>query len=204
MPTTAKPLASFTDKDKARFYSRIGPPDANGCTHWLLSRNPKGYGVMFCQEQLTHRVAWILKNGAIPAGRIVCHHCDTPSCCNVGHMYVGTHKDNARDKVMRGRCNAATGQRHGSKTKPDRVPRGARCGCFTKPERKARGERHGSKTKPDSIPKGERNGRAILTVELVREIRTKEGMSQSQIGLLYGIKQTTVSAIMRRVIWPDA
>jgi len=26
----------------------------------------------------THRIAWMAKNGAIPAGMLVCHKCDNP------------------------------------------------------------------------------------------------------------------------------
>lgn len=34
-----------------------------------------------------HRMAWILTNGAIPAGLFVLHRCDTPACVNPDHLF---------------------------------------------------------------------------------------------------------------------
>jgi hypothetical protein len=52
---------------------------------------------------------------------------------------------------------------------------------------------------------GERNGRAKLTRTKVEEIRArrKTGVSQRELGEEFGVTQTTVSAIMRGVLWRD-
>lgn len=34
----------------------------------------------------------------------VLHHCDVRECCNPAHLYLGTNKDNARDRVLRGKA----------------------------------------------------------------------------------------------------
>lgn len=47
---------------------------------------------------------------------------------------------------------------------------------------------------------GERHGRAKLTIEQVRHIRERK-MLQREYAALYGIKQVSVSAIMRGVNW---
>ena len=65
--------------------------------YWgITAGNPKvQYGA--------HRVAWILANGPIPDGMLVCHKCDVPECVNPDHLFIGTHKDNARDCASKGR-----------------------------------------------------------------------------------------------------
>ncbi|TQE24855.1 hypothetical protein Sipo8835_32600 [Streptomyces ipomoeae] len=37
----------------------------------------------------------------------VLHHCDNPACLNLwpGHVYIGDHSDNMRDRAERGREN---------------------------------------------------------------------------------------------------
>lgn len=55
------------------------------------------------KTQQAHRVAWMDAHGKIPDGMCVCHHCDTPNCVNVKHLFLGTHGDNARDREAKGR-----------------------------------------------------------------------------------------------------
>jgi len=70
----------------------------------------------------SHRLAWELTFGAIPKGLLVCHHCDNPSCCNPGHLFLGTNKDNTQDKINKGRSNHLLGEKHqNSKLTTDEV-----------------------------------------------------------------------------------
>lgn len=76
-----------------------------GCLEWTACSTPAGYGNIRngASVVLAHRVAWELVNGPIPDGISVLHHCDNPPCCNVDHLFLGTHADNSADMISKGR-----------------------------------------------------------------------------------------------------
>lgn len=59
-----------------------------------------------------HVAAYKLWVGEIPPGLQVCHHCDTPRCCNPSHLFLGTAKQNAEDRDRKGRHWAPSGRDH--------------------------------------------------------------------------------------------
>jgi hypothetical protein len=93
--------------NEARFFANVDRNGPNGCWIWKGSRDKAGYGIYNgpnpAGERLVHRIVYDKLCEPIPEGLIVRHKCDNPSCCNPAHLAVGTHADNARDSIERGR-----------------------------------------------------------------------------------------------------
>src|SRR4030095_5139968 len=90
---------------KTRFYSKVNLPNENGCMIWTASKLPNGYGQFtYKKKQIkAHRFSYVLHIGQIPKSMYVCHTCDNPSCVAPDHLFLGTAKDNAQDKMKKGR-----------------------------------------------------------------------------------------------------
>jgi hypothetical protein len=97
--------------ERENFIQKAEADPNTGCWLWAGCVHANGYGKVKVAGKtgLAHRHAWQLFCGDIPAGKIVCHRCDTPLCVNPAHLYVGTDADNSRDKIARGRDRKATG-----------------------------------------------------------------------------------------------
>lgn len=83
------------------------------CIEWTGYRNEHGYGryrVADGRRLYAHRFAWEQVHGPIPEGMCICHHCDNPPCINVEHLFLGTHLDNNRDMVAKGRLHTLRGE----------------------------------------------------------------------------------------------
>lgn len=91
----------------ARFDAKVTPGAPDAC--WLWSpAYPQNYGTIrrSAPERGTvraHRLAYERANGPIPKGLLVCHRCDVPGCVNPAHLFLGTHGDNQRDRIAKGR-----------------------------------------------------------------------------------------------------
>lgn len=64
-----------------------------------------------------HRKAFVAAHGPIPKGFLVRHTCDNSRCVEPSHLVLGTHADNMRDRMERGR--QARGERHGQSALSD-------------------------------------------------------------------------------------
>jgi hypothetical protein len=177
-----KPTTELTEEDGARLWSgvdRSGGPDA--CWLWIRSTNNQGYGQFGIHHRgkkrlnfLAHRIAYFLGYGVDPGPLLVCHTCDQKRCCNPKHLWCGTHADNNRDAAAKGLTPS--------------------------------GERHFWRRHPEVVRWGEKNPTTKLKETEVIEIRTlhASGMSQTDIAAKFGMKRTTVGAIVRRENWRKA
>lgn len=89
------------------FYARTVTDPETGCMEWQGASSPTGYGKVRYEgkAQDTHRVSWMITNGDIPAGMMICHKCDNRICVNPNHLFVGTRSDNMRDAWNKGRLD---------------------------------------------------------------------------------------------------
>lgn len=163
-----------------RFWANVRIAGPDECWEWGRGRIPKGYGMFYIggkpyARRSSHRMAWELTHGEIPEGMFVCHRCDNPPCCNPAHLFLGTPQENVLDRLSKGRCNYATGARHGTATRPERVARGERSG--------------GAKLKDWQIP----YIRTLLAA----------GVFQIHVALAYGVTDPTISNIATGTTWRD-
>src|ERR1044071_4540994 len=92
------------DLERLRSYLRADP--VSGCLLFTGHISKAGYGHFQIGNKCVraHRVAWLLAGKPIPPETpCVLHKCDTPACCNVEHLFLGTHRENALDKARKGR-----------------------------------------------------------------------------------------------------
>lgn len=78
----------------------------NGCWIWTGYILPEGYGQFNSADKAerdrAHRAAFKSFVGPIPPGAHVLHKCNNKRCVNPKHLYLGTDKDNCRDRINAG------------------------------------------------------------------------------------------------------
>ena len=112
----------YTSKDAQRFWSKVKLPDMIGtdeCWEWQAGKYKTGYGEFGHNGRAcgSHRIAYEVTLGNIPAGLSVCHSCDNRACVNPAHLWIGSRSDNIHDMRQKGRH--AFGKRCGVHTHPE-------------------------------------------------------------------------------------
>lgn len=104
--STLKKNRSFLDEATRQRFSEYFEPEPNtGCHLWVGGYTSTGYGQFSVNERprKAHRIAWLLEGRTIPRGMALLHKCDTPSCVNPDHLFVGSLPDNSKDMAIKGR-----------------------------------------------------------------------------------------------------
>ncbi len=148
------------------------------CHIWPRKKDATGRGRIWVDGKikLAHRAVWEMKNGPIPVGMLLCHHCDNPSCVNIAHLYVGTSADNSRDMVDR--------DRHFSVRHPEAAAEmGRKLGL------------------QNTWARGTGNPKAKLSPEQVATIKV-DGRPTRFLVADYGVTRTTIQRIRSGDLWP--
>lgn len=194
-------------------------PWPEGCVDWPGTRDGGGYGLLSVDGRRmgVHRLALHLA-GETRVELHVLHRClSNKRCCNPAHLYAGTQKDNARDRMADG--TSAMGDKNGSRLHPENRPRGAthglklhpeaaargdRNGARTHPERVARGATHGSRLRPERCPRGDTHGNARLTSGGVQECRARYAAgdcSAASLAKEYGVTKSAMYLALTEKTW---
>lgn len=104
-----------------RFWMKV---DKNGpkiqcmrtqCWVWTASTTLFGYGQLSrgsagAGNWLAHRLSWMIHRGPIPKNKLILHRCDNPACVRLGHLFLGTRRDNVVDMDRKGRRRSLRGE----------------------------------------------------------------------------------------------
>ena len=101
----ARPVKGITPED--RFWDNVRKTRTRW--NWIAgkpySEGGRAYGALRVggRKIPAHRFSYELHKGPIPAGLLICHHCDNSRCVRPDHLFAGTQKDNVQDCKRKGR-----------------------------------------------------------------------------------------------------
>jgi len=97
-----------------KFWRNVNKTDT--CWLWTAGKDKDGYGMFWAGRSVrAHRFSFLISFGWLLDSGVVMHTCDTPACVRPDHLVLGTHGDNVRDKILKGRLKVPHGAEHWSR-----------------------------------------------------------------------------------------
>ncbi len=162
-------------------------PDT-GCLEWQKYLDVNGYGKLQVNGVAipAHRLAYYIYYRQDPGDLLVRHICDNRICSHPFHLELGTHLDNSRDMVRRGRSQ--TGDRHWMKRNPELFEQIRASGAFDN---------------SNLPPNGEDHPATKLTADVAHSIkqRSAEGIGNRELAKEFGVTHSNISAIVLGKSW---
>lgn len=163
---------------------------------WICSGagNNSGYQTIACGpglgQRMAHWYAWWLVAGPPPPGFVVCHDCpdgDDRSC--VRNDTPGWKEINGILRPKFGHLWAGTP----AENTADMFEKG----------RGMIGDRHTARTDPSYLPRGEAHVNSKLTVEKVRDIRSRRAVGEPVrvLALANGVSRSTIENVLSGRVW---
>ncbi len=205
-----------------RFFERVEQPsDAEACWRWTGYTDQDGYGMLWVKigdsrprNHRASRLSYLIHTGDIPDGLLACHTCDNPICVNPRHLFLGTPKENSRDRDRKGRSASLRGELAPMAKLTAAQVAEIRALLNEGVSSTEIARRFGVKQPTISnIKTGKRwvetdavMGRpASVTQEQAREIRIlrSQGVSTKMLAEQFGVAPITINRAVRGVLWPD-
>jgi len=98
-------MYNISHKAELLFWAKVNILGPDDCWEWTAAKQGQGYGQFHINRvaSLAHKISYELCNGPIHKGMFVLHDCDNRPCVNPKHLFLGTHLDNVRDMIDKGR-----------------------------------------------------------------------------------------------------
>jgi hypothetical protein len=98
-------MPRWNNVQRQHFDEHYTPEPMSGCWLWLRKVDRDGYGRIWTgsREIGAHKWSFIRTFGEIDPSLQVLHRCDTPSCVNPQHLFLGTISVNLQDASAKGR-----------------------------------------------------------------------------------------------------
>lgn len=108
--TQPQAIGSLPEGTAERLAAKVIPGGSDGtCLEFTGCVVRKGYGQMKVagKPQYTHRVAYALRHGSVPAAMTIDHVCRNTVCCNPDHLQLMTNEENVEQQLLAKRAAQA-------------------------------------------------------------------------------------------------